>query len=55
MPRLLSTSRPNGEARTSCLVFDLVFEWRLTAAQGDGTRLTVHVELPEAEAGHVAT
>ena len=34
----------------SCLVSDLRFEWRLAPA-GDGTLITVDVEIPEAE-GH---
>ena len=33
----------------SCLVSDLRFEWRLEPA-GDGTLITVDVEIPDAEA-----
>ena len=33
----------------SCLVSDLRFDWRLEPAAG-GTRITVDVEIPEAEA-----
>jgi uncharacterized protein YndB with AHSA1/START domain len=35
----------------SCQVSDLVFEWRLAPLDGGAaTRITVHVEIPEAEA-----
>ena len=33
----------------SCLVSDLRFEWRLEPA-GEGTRITVDVEIPDTEA-----
>ena len=33
----------------SCLTSDLVFEWRLEALE-HGTRIAVHVEIPEREA-----
>jgi uncharacterized protein YndB with AHSA1/START domain len=39
----------------SCLVSDLVFEWRLAPlAGGAATSITVHVEIPEAEAYRLA-
>ena len=39
----------------SCLVSDLVFEWRLaTLDDGAATSITVHVEIPEAEAHRLA-
>ncbi len=39
----------------SCLVSDLVFEWRLAALDGGtATSITVHVEIPEAEAHRLA-
>jgi hypothetical protein len=39
----------------SCLVSDLVFEWRLTPLDdGAATSITVHVKIPEAEAHRVA-
>jgi uncharacterized protein YndB with AHSA1/START domain len=34
----------------SCLVSFLEFAWTLEEADGDATRLSVHVEIPEAEA-----
>ena len=38
----------------SCLVSDLVFEWRLAALDGGAaTSITVHVEIPEAEANRL--
>jgi uncharacterized protein YndB with AHSA1/START domain len=45
------TMRSEGNRVTiSCLTSDLVFEWRLEPTDGDGTRIGVHVEIPEAEA-----
>ena len=42
--------RSDGRGVTiSCLTSDLVFEWRLEALE-HGTRIAVHVEIPEAEA-----
>jgi uncharacterized protein YndB with AHSA1/START domain len=39
----------------SCLVSDLVFEWRLAMLDGGAaTSITVHVEIPEAEAHRLA-
>jgi hypothetical protein len=52
MPQAL---RADGDGRTvtiSCLVSDLVFEWRLEPLPADdGTAIAVHVEIPDAE-GH---
>ena len=39
----------------SCLVSHLVFEWRLEPTAGDGTRIGVHVEIPDAEAHRLET
>jgi uncharacterized protein YndB with AHSA1/START domain len=45
------TMRSEGNRVTiSCLTSDLVFEWRLEPTDEDGTRIGVHVEIPEAEA-----
>jgi uncharacterized protein YndB with AHSA1/START domain len=39
----------------SCLVSDLIFEWRLAPLDGgSATSITVHVEIPEAEAHRLA-
>jgi uncharacterized protein YndB with AHSA1/START domain len=48
MAQLLDTERDAGRVTVSCLVSDLRYEWRLDPA-GDGTRITVEVEIPEAE------
>jgi uncharacterized protein YndB with AHSA1/START domain len=45
------TMRREGNRVTiSCLTSDLVFEWRLEPTERDGTRIGVHVEIPDAEA-----
>jgi len=49
MPQLLRSSRDEGRVVVSCLVSDLIFEWRLEAA-AEGTRISVEVEIPEREA-----
>jgi uncharacterized protein YndB with AHSA1/START domain len=49
MAQLLETKRDQQRVTVSCLVSDLRFEWRLEPAD-DGTRITVDVEIPDAEA-----
>jgi uncharacterized protein YndB with AHSA1/START domain len=49
MPQVLETVRHDRAVSISCLVSDLRFAWRLEPA-GDGTRITVDVEIPDAEA-----
>jgi len=49
MPQVLETSRQDRAVRVSCLVSDLRFAWRLEPA-GAGTRISVDVEIPDAEA-----
>jgi hypothetical protein len=48
MPQNLRTDADGRQVTISCLVSDLVFEWRLEPS-GDDTRISVHVEIPEAE------
>jgi uncharacterized protein YndB with AHSA1/START domain len=51
MPQALRTDGDGRRVTISCLVSDLVFEWRLEPTPGDdGTRISVHVEIPEQEA-----
>ena len=49
MAQLLDTQRGQQRVTVSCLVSDLRFEWRLEP-EGDGTLITVDVEIPEVEA-----
>ncbi|HWC86380.1 MAG TPA: SRPBCC family protein [Solirubrobacteraceae bacterium] len=49
MAQLLDTERDEQRVTVSCLVSDLRFEWRLEP-DGEGTLITVDVEIPEAEA-----
>ncbi len=49
MAQLLESRRAEQRVTVSCLVSDLRFEWRLEPA-GQGTRITVDVEIPDAEA-----
>jgi uncharacterized protein YndB with AHSA1/START domain len=54
MPQQLQTSHDDGTVKISCLVSDLVFDWRLEEA-GGGTRISVEVEIPEQEAHRLDT
>ena len=49
MPQELRTASDGRGLTISCLVSYLVYEWRLEP-QGDDTRISVHVEIPEEEA-----
>ncbi len=49
MPQLLRTSQDDGRVVVSCLVSDLIFEWRLQPTEA-GTTISVHVQIPEREA-----
>jgi uncharacterized protein YndB with AHSA1/START domain len=49
MAQLLDTRRDEQRVTVSCLVSDLRFEWHLEPA-GEGTVITVDVEIPDAEA-----
>jgi uncharacterized protein YndB with AHSA1/START domain len=51
MAQLLETRRDQQRVTVSCLVSDLRFEWRLEpSGEGDGTRISVEVDIPESEA-----
>ncbi len=54
MAQLLDTHRDQQRVTVSCLVSDLRFEWRLEPA-GDGTLITVNVEIPDTEAHRLET
>ena len=54
MAQLLDTRRDEQRVTVSCLVSDLSFEWRLEP-HGAGTRISVEVEVPEAEARRLDT
>lgn len=49
MAQLLDTQRDQQRVTVSCLVSDLRFQWRLEP-DGDGTIITIDVEIPDAEA-----
>jgi uncharacterized protein YndB with AHSA1/START domain len=54
MPQELRSDRTGGNVAISCLVSNLRFEWHLTPA-GSGTEISVHVEIPDAEAHRLFT
>jgi len=54
MAQLLDSRHEEQRVTVSCLVSDLRFEWRLEPV-GDGTLVTVDVEIPEAEAHRLDT
>ena len=49
-PTALSRSGADGVIRISCLLSDIVQEWRIAPHEG-GCAVLVRIELPEAEAG----
>ena len=54
MPQELRTAADGRGLTISCLVSYLVFEWRLEPLDA-GTRIRVHVEIPEEEAHRLET
>ena|SRR6202035_5570481 len=54
MAQLLDTQHDQQRVTVSCLVSDLRFEWRLEP-DGEGTRINVDVEIPDAEAHRLDT
>jgi uncharacterized protein YndB with AHSA1/START domain len=54
LPQRVQTQEVRQRVVVSCTVSDIVFQWRLEPS-GDGTRITVHVEIPEREAARLAT
>jgi hypothetical protein len=50
MAHRLRASGDHRRVTVSCQVSFLEFEWTLEEADGERTRLAVHVELPDAEA-----
>jgi uncharacterized protein YndB with AHSA1/START domain len=54
MPQALRTAGDGRGLTISCLVSDLVYEWRLEPLD-PGTRISVHVEIPEEEAHRLET
>jgi uncharacterized protein YndB with AHSA1/START domain len=54
MPQELRMDGDGRRLTVSCLVSYLVFEWRLEALDA-GTRIAVHVEIPEEEAHRLDT
>ena len=55
MAQMLSTDTDGQRVKVSCLVSDLMFEWRLAAGRDGGTVIDVDVEIPEAEAARLDT
>lgn len=52
--QLLDSQRDAQRVIVSCLVSDIRFDWRLEP-DGEGTRITVDVEIPDAEAARLET
>jgi Polyketide cyclase / dehydrase and lipid transport len=56
MPQLLRTDGEGQQLTISCLISHLVFAWHLEPLEADdGTRIAVHVEIPEEEAKRLDT
>ncbi|HEY3726442.1 MAG TPA: hypothetical protein VGL51_04660 [Solirubrobacteraceae bacterium] len=50
VPRVVSSSRDAERVVVSCALADIVFDWRLERLEQGGTRIAVHVEVPDAYA-----
>ena len=50
LPRVVSSSRDGERVTISCALADIVFDWRLERLAQGGTRIAVHVEVPDAYA-----
>ena len=53
MPQFVRSRPEDRRITVSCTVSELVFDWRLEPVP-DGTRISVHVEIPDAEAHRLA-
>ena len=53
MPQRIDTHAGDRRVVVSCTISDLVFDWRLEPLD-PGTRISVHVEIPEKEAARLA-
>ncbi len=53
MAQLLDTQRDGRAVTVSCLVSDLRFEWILEPLDGERTRISVNVDIPDAEAARL--
>ena len=53
MPQIVETRTADRRIVVSCTVSDLVFAWRLEPLER-GTRISVHVEIPEQESARLA-
>jgi hypothetical protein len=47
LPRVVSSDRGDGRVTVSCALADIVFDWRLEQLDRGGTRIAVHVEVPD--------
>jgi uncharacterized protein YndB with AHSA1/START domain len=54
MPQRVDSSSQEHRVVVSCTISDLVFDWGLQPLDA-GTRISVHVEIPEREAARLAT
>lgn len=52
MAQLLATDRDQQRVKVSCMVSDLIFDWRLEPSE-QGTHISVDVEIPESEAARL--
>ena len=48
LPRVVSSSQGDGRVAISCSLADIVFDWRLEERPQGGTKIGVHVEVPDA-------
>jgi hypothetical protein len=47
MPKIVARDTGDGRITLSCLVRDIAFDWLLTETPRGGTRIELHIEVPE--------
>jgi len=48
LPQVVSSSRGDGRVTITCSLAEIVFDWRLEERPQGGTKIGVHVEVPDA-------
>jgi uncharacterized protein YndB with AHSA1/START domain len=54
MPQALDANPHDRRVTISCMVSDLIFQWGLEPVGDGGTKICVHVDIPDAESARLA-
>jgi hypothetical protein len=47
MPKIVASDRGDGRITVSCLVSDIAFDWQLAERADGGTRIELHITVPD--------